>query len=472
MRDWYISCYVICIRSVKAPIIGEQEAALSVTRVLVVELSGAFADIWGQLPGAGVVVSFLDPEDACVTPPDVAAVVLAAGGAEHDARTWLDTQGHGLSCPILVVGADPSRRTAARLVQRGAGDYFALPEDLELLRNALGSAVERHQHQVQRAEQLQQKAKDEAFSALVGESDALKAALSRAAMILPRRDATALIVGETGTGKELLARAIHDGGPRRGAPFVAVNCSALPQNLVESELFGHERGAFTDAHAAKPGLFEVADGGTLFLDEVGTLPLETQAKLLRVLDDKSIRRVGGTKSRTVDVRILAATNEDLDRAVKAGAFRSDLYFRLSVIVLFLPPLRERGDDAVVISTALLQSLGRQHGLPVPPLTADLRQVLRGYHWPGNIRELKNAVERALLLSPPGELRSSELVPSSVTAPPAATSLIPFPASLREISRTAARLMLDQCQGNRSHAAHRLGVSRQRLRRLIQSVQAK
>src|SRR3989304_3631934 len=178
------------------------EANLTVVRLFVVELSGAFAGIWGQVAGGGVVVSFFYPEDAAVPPPHAAAVGLAAGGAEQEARNWLDNQGHGLSCPVYVVGADPSRRTATQLVVRGAADYFALPEDLELLRNALGSAVDRQREAVLRAEQLQQKAKDEAFSALVGESDALKRALARAAMILQRRDATALIVGETGTGKE------------------------------------------------------------------------------------------------------------------------------------------------------------------------------------------------------------------------------------------------------------------------------
>jgi len=441
---------------------------LDILRVFVVELSAAFAGVWGQVAGAGVVVSFLDPEDACVAGPDVASVVLAAGGSEHEARNWLDGQGHGLTCPVFVVGSDPSRRTAAQLVLSGAADYFALPEDLELLRNSLGAVAERHRQASERARQLQQRAKDEAFSALVGESEALKTALARAAMILQRRDATALIVGETGTGKELLARGIHDGGPRRAAPFVAVNCSALPERLVESELFGHERGAFTDAHSAKPGLFEIADGGTLFLDEVGTLPHETQAKLLRVLDDKAIRRVGGTKTRTVDVRILAATNEDLDRAVKAGTFRRDLFFRLGVIVLALPPLRERGEDVIQIAGALLQTLAPQHGLPVPPLGPDARQALRGYHWPGNVRELKNAVERALLLSPPGQLALNELVRSAAAPVASSSGTLPFPAPIREINRAAARLMLEQCGDNRSHAAERLGVSRQRLRRLLQA----
>src|SRR5207245_8180284 len=194
------------------------------------------------------------------------------------------------------------------------------------------------------------------FAAIVGESPAIKQHLARAARLLPHRNAHALIVGETGTGKELLARAIHAGGPRRGTPFVAVNCSALPEHLIESELFGHERGSFTDAHAAKPGLFEVADTGTLFLDEIGDLPLSLQAKLLRVLEDKEIRRVGGTKSRTVDVRILAATNEHLQERVGDGTFREDLFFRLSTIVLRLPPLRERGADLFLVAQALLERL--------------------------------------------------------------------------------------------------------------------
>src|SRR5439155_1692616 len=244
-------------------------------------------------------------------------------------------------------------------------------------------------------------------------------------------ETAALIVGETGTGKELLARAIHEGGPRRGAPFVAVNYSAFPEHLIESELFGHERGSFTDAHAAKPGLFEVADRGTLFLDEIGDLPLSLQAKLLRVLEDKQIRRVGGTKSRTVDVRILAATNEHLAQRVREGRFRDDLYFRLSSVVLRLPPLRERGDDLSRVAQALLERLAREHGLPVPTLTPAVYRQLRAHPWPGNIRELKNALERGLLLSPAGELSADELLPSE--PPGQADGPIPFPAPLHQIT---------------------------------------
>jgi transcriptional regulator with PAS, ATPase and Fis domain len=276
---------------------------------------------------------------------------------------------------------------------------------------------------------------------------------------------TVLIVGETGTGKELLAKAVHNGGARRSSPFVAVNCSAIPDHLVESELFGHERGAFTDAHSTKPGLFEIADGGTLFLDEIGALPSPLQAKLLRVLQDGEVRRVGGTKARKVDVRILAATNENIGEAIRSGAFREDLYYRLGVITLSLPPLRERDEDAVVIAEALLDQLSEQHGVPTPAVRPEVRRVLLEYPWPGNVRELKNAVERALLLSPPGSLDTSELLPQSDVESRDA-GLIPFPASLDDITAAAASATLDLCKGNRSAAARRLRISRRRLRRLL------
>ena len=430
-------------------------------RVSVIAISLAFGEFWHDL-GADLhaEVDLLNPEDslASLNARGTGVLVLGAGGAERDAIDWLRSHTLPPHLPTLVVGTDTGRRTAMQVVARGATDYFALPDDLEIFRNAVAAALAG-------GRRVDPDRGADPFAAIVGKSSALTKDLARAARLLPHRNASALIVGETGTGKELLARAIHAGGPRSGAPFVAVNCSALPGNLIESELFGHERGSFTDAHAAKPGLFEVADTGTLFLDEIGDLPLGLQAKLLRVLEDKEIRRVGGTKPRTVDVRILAACNERLPARVRAGEFREDLYFRLSTVVLRLPPLRDRGEDVELIATALIEQLAREHGLPVPPLDLTVRQRLRSHPWPGNVRELKNAVERALLLSPPGELNAEELLPPADAQGQRDTPM-PFPAPLDEIAAAAAHATVRLCGGNRSESARRLGISPRRLRRLL------
>jgi len=433
-----------------------------VSRLLVIAISEAFSGFWTDLAkDLDVAIDVLGPADPVTPGPATVAVVVAAGGAERDAIQWLECHRLPAGIPTLVVGTDPGRRTAMQLVARGVNDYFSLPDDLEIFRSAVAAARSGARGGVAVAP-----ASDaEAFAAIVGESSAIKKELARAARLLPHRSARALIIGETGTGKELLARAIHAGSPRRGAPFVAVNCSAFPEHLIESELFGHERGSYTDAYAAKPGLFEMADGGTLFLDEIGDLPLSLQAKLLRVLEDKEIRRVGGTKSRTVDVRILAATNEHLAERVRAGTFREDLFFRLSTVVLRLPPLRERDDDAILLAEALLARLAGEHGLPVPPLTPDVRHRLRHHPWPGNVRELKNAVERALLLSPPGELHIDELLPP-VDPQSRGEGPIPFPAPLDQITSAAVRATVEMCGGNRSESARRLSISPKRLRRLL------
>src|SRR3989440_5939097 len=435
---------------------------MAVSRLSVIALSEAFQGFWNDLARAwGRASALVGPAEAVTSSPEMAAVIVAAGGAEREAVQWLESHPVPAGVPALVVGTDPGRRTAMQLVTHGASDYFALPDDLEIFWHAVASAVN-----AARARAVGgSNGHADAFAAIVGESQAIKKDLARAARLLPHRNAGALIVGETGTGKELLARAIHEGGPRHGAPFVAVNCSALPEHLIESELFGHERGSFTDAQAAKPGLFEVADTGTLFLDEIGDLPLSLQAKLLRALEDTQIRRVGGTKSRTVDVRILAATNEQLACRVREGTFREDLFFRLSTVVLRLPPLRERGDDVIVLATALLERLAREHDLPVPTLTPDLCQRLRAHPWPGNVRELKNAIERALLLSPPGELSVDELLPAADPGPQL-DGPIPFPAPLHTITAAAVRATVRLCGGNRSESARRLLISPRRLRRLL------
>jgi transcriptional regulator with GAF, ATPase, and Fis domain len=254
------------------------------------------------------------------------------------------------------------------------------------------------------------------FGEIAGCSAGLREVLEQAILVAPA-DTTVLIVGETGTGKELLARLIHERSARAKGPFIAVNCAALPEALVESELFGHEKGAFTGALARKPGKFEIAHRGTLFLDEIGDLPAEAQAKLLRVLQDRQIQRVGGTHSTSVDVRVLAATNQDLTSAIAEGRFRSDLFYRLSVFPLRLSPLRERPEDIEVLAIRFVRQLSARLGKPAHELNAAGLARLSAYHWPGNVRELQNVLERAVILS-----RDPEIDPDLITILPAATKL--------------------------------------------------
>ena len=438
--------------------------------IAVIQHSEAFCDFWHDLArDLDASVDVRGDDQLGTMPPGTAVVILAAGGEEDEALEWLaSNQPLPADLPVLAVGTDTSRRTAVRLVGWGARDYLALPEDVEVLRSAVATAVERRRQMLEHEARSGSNPRIEAFGEIVGESPAIRELLSRAARLLSHPKATVLITGETGTGKELLARALHAGGERRTAPFVPVNCSALPENLIESELFGHERGSFTGAHAAKQGLFQVAQGGTLFLDEIGELPLELQAKLLRVLDDKVIRRVGGTTTVPVDTRIMAATNVNLPQAVQAGTFREDLFFRLSVITLSLPSLRERGEDVIHISEALLQRLAAEHEVPVPKIPEKARHLLRSCRWPGNVRELKNSLERALLLSDDGELCTEELQPQAAPAPePESNGRFPFPAPLDVIVRTVVTATLDHFDGNRSESARVLGITRKRLRRILE-----
>ena len=434
--------------------------------LLVLRLSDSFGDFWPAL-AREIGVVLVDWTPAAAQPPasDAAVLLIAAGGREPDVVTVLPQLSPPSGIPIIVVGAVTSYRLAAQIVAAGAADYFSRPEDRDGLRDALGAAVRRRQAALGRAALAQLEAQAHAFREIVGESAALKAALERAARVVPHGDATILITGETGTGKELLARALHYGGPRAAAPFVEINCAALPAQLLESELFGHERGAFTDAKTAKPGLFEVAQGGTMFLDEVDHLAPELQGKVLRALDQKSARRLGGTATRQFDVRIVAATNADLAAAVQAGHFREDLFYRLNVIALELPPLRDRGDDVILLAEAFLRKFSTQYKLPQPTLSPEVRRALLTHPWPGNVRELRNAIERSVLLSPPGTFALSGLTAAPVR--PGAASALPFPATLAEIQRAAARAMLDAAGGNRSEAARRLGISRSRLQRLLE-----
>ena len=436
--------------------------------VVAICLSDSFrttiGDIVSQL-GAGLLE--WTPKSDEPVPGSGAPLIILSGGAESEALDLLGSLPPA-SAARLVIGGLPDHRLAAAAVQRGATDYFALPEDLDVFRRSLERELREARGRIAAERFAEEERRSSGFSAIIGRSNALRTTLEQAARVAAHRDVTVLVGGETGTGKELLARAIHYHSPRAAAPFVEINCAAIPANLLESELFGHERGAFTGAVAAKPGLFEMAHGGTLFLDEVGHLPLELQAKLLRALESREIRRVGGQVTKRIDVRLIGATHLNLNAAVARGEFREDLFYRLNVVALTLPPLRNREEDVELLAETFLSRLATSNGLAIPPLSPEVRAALRSHSWPGNVRELRNAMERALVLSPPGTLRVEELgLNRSAVADPNREDALPFPADLSTIIRASVVLMLKRCGGNKSEAARRLGISRPRLQRLLE-----
>ena len=392
--------------------------------------------------------------------------VISAGGAEEELEQALrQTAGRERGAiEIAAVGARPDHRLAAALVRAGAATYFSLPDDTTLLTSWLRERAESLRAEARRLEFAAGEAAKFRFDGVLGESAALRAALARAARIIPHASVTVLLTGETGTGKELVARAIHYNGPRRGAPFVDINCAAIPEQLLESELFGHEKGAFTGATVAKPGLFELANGGTLFLDEIGHLPLVLQGKLLRALEERTIRRVGGTRAIAIDVRIIAATHVELAAAVGRREFREDLFHRLNVVPIELPALRARRDDIPLLARHFLARFANEYAMPVPVLSASAERALSSREWTGNIRELRNLMERTILLTPRRTLDADDFAePPAVEA---GDDEIPFPATMTAITRAAARVMLTHCGGNKSEAARQLGISRPRLQRLL------
>lgn len=433
----------------------------------VLSRSESFSEFWPKLAGSArgrlAVVESIPELEALEEP---CGVIVAAAGVEYDALSDLEEISARVSQRVCLVGAATEHRLGISVLRSGAEDYFALPADIAALR---GWAIERADREVtaEKARALTAEHRERYdFSRMIGESRIFAAALARAAKVIPRSGATVLIQGETGTGKELLARAIHYNGPRASKPFVEVNSAALPENLLESELFGFEPGAFTDARVAKPGLIEVADGGTLFLDEVGDLPLGLQGKILRVLADRQVRRLGALKSTAVDVRFIAATNVDLALAAREKRFREDLYFRLNVVPIRLPPLRERGEDVLLLAHDFVEQFGREYERPGLQISEEVKRSLLSYPWPGNVRELRNVIERAVLLGE-GPLKAQELFSGddSGTIRPG-NSVLPFPASIREIEVAAAHAALDHHGGNKTRAAAMLGISRKYLYQLL------
>lgn len=367
---------------------------------------------------------------------------------------------------VCVMTAFGTIEGAVEAVKLGAFDYLKKPLDLEEMRLIAARARENSQLRQELSWYRKKAAADAPVAGVVGRSPVMRAVLERALQVAALDETPpVLITGETGTGKGLVARTIHTAGPRATRPFIDVNCTALPANLMEAELFGYERGAFTDAKESKLGLFEAAEGGFLFLDEIGDLELALQGKLLRAIEDRTVRRVGGIRDRKINVRILAATNRDLERDAQQDHFRKDLYFRLAVILLRLPPLRERGDDVLLLADHFIRAYSAKYGRHVTAITDAARHDLMTYPWPGNVRELSHVIERAVLWSQGAELDSEHL---SLVMPADGVTAVTGPAGpaaldLGGAERTLIERALAEAQGNQTRAAQLLGITRDTLR---------
>jgi DNA-binding NtrC family response regulator len=369
--------------------------------------------------------------------------------------------------PVIVITGSASKQAALETVRRGAYGFFEKPFDPDEVLHIVHQAA-----RVRRLEMEIMRLRSElegcrGFAHLVGSSVALSKTIKQA-RAAASTSATVLILGENGTGKEMLARAIHEESPRSGGPFVAVSCAALPETLIESELFGHEKGAFTGATAARKGRFELADGGTLFLDEISELTPSVQVKLLRVLQERSFERLGGTKTITVDIRLIAASNRDLEQEVEAGRFRRDLFYRLNVVPLTLPPLRERHEDIPLLTAHFANKAAEKHGRPPVELDPALLEALQEYDWPGNVRELENLLERLIVLTP-GTKIGLEFLPEKMlrTLPDtSASDETTLEGAVNALKRRMIVQALNMEGSNRVAAARRLGISRSYLHRLI------
>jgi DNA-binding NtrC family response regulator len=388
--------------------------------------------------------------------------------------------------PVIMITAHGSERTAVEAIKAGAYNYLAKPFEVDELRLVVKNALEatglRRENEKLRAELKATRGTGE----MLGASDEMRRVYDLIAKV-SATDVTVLIHGESGTGKELVARAIHEqSAHRRSGDFIAMNCAALPSELIESELFGHEKGAFTGAAGQRKGKFELADGGTVFLDEIGDMSLPTQAKLLRVLEERKVERLGGAHPIPVDVRVISATNRDLAAAVAAEKFRPDLYYRLRVVQINLAPLRERREDIALLAEHFLNVYATKYGLKCTTIGREAMSRLLGYHWPGNVRELRNAIERSAVLADGAELQVSDLpeeirakrvevlrAEGSTGVDDAETMSVPYLADFREARREFERAYLERCLietgGNVTRAAERVGMHRQSLQQKLKDL---
>ncbi len=387
--------------------------------------------------------------------------------------------------PVIVITGDEDRETAIQVVRRGAYDLFHKPFNVDEVEIIVRRAAQHYQLEKDNLVLRDELRRSGGWQeGIVGSSPALRRVIDQGRAVA-ETSATVLITGESGTGKEMMAKFIHNMSPRARAPFIACNIAALPETLVESELFGHEKGAFTGAATRRQGRFELADTGTLFLDEIGEMSPAMQVKLLRVLQERQFERLGGKQLLTVDIRIIAATNRNLEEMVEANQFRADLYYRLNIINLELPPLRERPDDIPILATHFAAKAAGKHGKQTPTFAPGFLNYLTAYRWPGNIRELENVIERAVVISASSVLDENVLTekvlsqanavqnaPQQTVVPQVelVNGLLPpdlsFETALQNFKRQLVTQALRECNASRSEAAHRLKISRQYLHRLI------
>jgi two-component system response regulator AtoC len=410
---------------------------------------------------------------------------------------------NNVSVPVIVITGDPQLDDIKTAIKLGALDFVKKPLDFDELQVTIENAIDRSQLRSERDNLRAEVKRRSGYHEVIGKSQRMQELMSFVRKVAASEASTVLIQGESGTGKDLIAKAIHYESARANKPLVAINCSAIPETLMEAELFGHERGAFTDAKAQKKGLFEVADGGTLFLDEIGELSTYLQAKLLRVLEDQTIRRIGGVKDIGVDIRVIAASNRDLEQGVRESTFRQDLFYRLSIIPIFIPPLRLRREDVLPLVDFFIERYNFRFRRNVRGITQETRDLLIHYDWPGNVRELKNAIERAMILEEAEYIRPTYLpiqvtgqvpgqevpvpvsfqatdgpeidLPHQADVSPATWKPLPsgrmIPVldlpkagtSLEEVERELVGLALKQTGGNQTHAARLLDISRDALR---------